>query len=463
MDDRDTSDTERFASDHLPLVLHVANLLTGSRPQAEDVCIQAFRRVSRRPARSATRPDRRTEPDEARRLRRLYASVLRGWRRTGQRPGQRGRGPLELQDLRPESVTATATSPSVGSIIRDGLRALTDGERAALVLHTVAGLDVSDVSRIVRRPAAIVRRDLATSLEFLADATGTRPEQAEQRTRAALAPDHRAGTDAAQLLPRLLTTLSADATRSRRPRAALVAGAAVATAAVLVAAFLVGQSGEQDPVADGQSRDAPAIELPRTASGLKLVGFQRIMVTVPEGWDQDTPLCINVAGNAVHYPMDNELPPCVAAPAAGNSVGFGRYDTIDLPGDAKFNREHRVLLDEVLLLSDVIEGDSGFVQYAALKNANVAVAVRATKRSGLAMVLSSIQEVPVEYVVVPNVLKLDPEDAAEVLSGDALNGRVFADPSGAASGLAQRVVRQSPPVGTLLPFDATVNLGVVPN
>ena len=76
-----------------------------------------------------------------------------------------------------------------------------------------------------------------------------------------------------------------------------------------------------------------------------------------------------------------------------------------------FTDQHRLLGGESLLLSNVIKGDGEFLQYAALANANVAVSVRATKRIDLAMVLSSIQEVPAAYVVVPNCLKLDPEKA----------------------------------------------------
>lgn len=450
MDDRDSSQAEQFAAEQLPTVLHVAGLLTGNARQAEDVTTLAFRRLGRRA----------WEGDDGRRLRMLYRSMLRAWRRSRGATADRSGGPLELQDLRPESVTATASSPSVGGIISDGLRALTDGERSVLLLHLVAGLDVSAVARTVRRPPHVVRRDLTTSLDFLGDATGTSREQIETRVRTALRPGRRAAEDADRVLAGLTTALAADASRPRRPTTALVGAAAIATAAVVIAAFLIGRSSEPEQVAD-DTVDAPSIELPSTASGLKLVGFQRIMVTVPEDWKQATPLCINVLGDSVVYPMDSTLPPCVQSPVPGDSVGFGRYDAVE-DGDLTFRREHRVLLDEVLLLSNVVQRDGGFVQYAALKRANVAVAVRATERSGLAMILSSIQEVPASYVVVPDCLKLDPEDANDLLGANALNGRVFTDPSNAGSGLPQRVVTQTPAVGSLLPLDATVNLGVIP-
>ena len=84
------------------------------------------------------------------------------------------RGPRQLQDLRPESVTASATSPSVGSIIRHGsagaYRRRTRGSGAA-----PASAGLRPARRGQDRPAPptrVVQRDLATSLAFLADASG---------------------------------------------------------------------------------------------------------------------------------------------------------------------------------------------------------------------------------------------------------------------------------------------------
>jgi DNA-directed RNA polymerase specialized sigma24 family protein len=452
----DHAEFEHFASTHLASVLHVATLLTGNKALAAELSLEAMRRIY----------GRSTASDDQARLRQVYAAVLRGWRRRRRTPLEQAQGPLELQDLRPESATATVTAPSTDNIIRDGLRALTDGERSVLVLHVVAGLEVDDISRVVRRPGRLVRRDLATSLAFLADASSTGSSRIEAQTEQALKMRPRGQTEAAELLTKLQTALAADSTRPRRSRASLVVGAAAATAVVVVAAFLVGRSGDSgdvatdDPATSPQT-DATSLELPRTPSGLKLVGFQRIMLTVPESWEQSTPLCINVYNDSVLYPMDNELPPCIEATVPGSSVGFGRYNTIE--GHVAFKRDHRILAGEPLFVSQVIKGNGEFLQYAALKNANVAVSVRSTERADLTMILSSVQEVPATYVVVPNCLKLDPDKASDLLGDNALNGQIFADSSNAGSPLPVSVVTQSPPVGTLLPFDATVNLGVLPN
>ena len=298
------SNFDEFATTYLATILHAADLLTGNRAVAEELTLQALRDVHKR-NRATTDVDRRQA---------VYTALIRGYRRRRQSPVQQARGPLELQDLRPESATATVTAPNTDNIIRDGLRALTDGERAVLVLQVVVGLDVDEISKVVRRPSRLVRRDLATSLAFLADASGTGPGQIGARVRDALKSRPRVQAEAA-LLARLRTILEADATRPHRPRAVLIGGAALATAAVVTAAFLIGRSGESDDAADLEI-DSPvtSVELPRTPSGLKLVGFKRIMVTVPEAWTQATPLCINVASETVLYPMDNELPPCVRRP-----------------------------------------------------------------------------------------------------------------------------------------------------
>lgn len=432
------------------LVHHVALLLTGDRFVADRTTVDAL-------AASASTDDP---------VGQALTRVARGSQRSAA-PGTRVTGPLELHDVGPEQRARAAETQAPGVAIRAALAALTDRERSIVVLRSVAGWDLPRIARTVRRPAYLVRREYAAAAGFLADVGGVPPTQTDSALAQALSVETAVHCDAAALADRIDTAF---ATRPPRRRPALLAGAAGVVVVGLVAgALALGGDPTEAPGEDPVDASAPelaypgtepsaALDLPDAPSGLKLVGFERVMLAVPDDWDQRTPLCINVANAGVLYPVDPGLAPCEPNDTRGSSVSFGRAHLLT---DVDFDQKAGTIAGAPVRASEPTRRGGAFVQYAAVPAMDVAVAVRSPDRRMLMSVIASLQEVPAEYVVVPNCLGLDPEKATTLLSNQALNGRIFADTSDARD-LGEHVVRQTPGVGTVVPFDSIVNLGVVP-
>jgi len=432
------------------LVHHVALLLSGDRSAADRATVGALARVA----------DRSDPVSDA------LARIARTSRRAGTLGSSTG-GSLEMYDVAPEQRAGAAETLPPAVAIRAALDALTDRERSIVVLRSAAGWDLPRIARAIRRPIFLVRREHDAAAGFLAEVGGAPPDQAVSILAEALSVEAGPHCDAAALADQIDAAAADEAPRHRM---ALLAGASGVLVVGLVAGALVlGVDRAAPPATEppDESADAPAdpeptpsgpLDLPDSPSGLKLVGFERVMLAVPEDWSQRTTFCTDIPTAGVLYPAGPELAPCEPAGTRGASVSFERAHLL---ADVVLDGRAGSVAGSPVRISAPTRRGGAFVQYAAVEAMDVAVVVRSPDRRLLMSVIDSLQEVPRAYVVVPNCLRLDPDEAVNALSDQALNGRIFADSSDAGE-LPEHVVRQSPSVGTVVPFDSTVNLGVVP-
>jgi hypothetical protein len=346
--------------------------------------------------------------------------------------------------------------------VRNALPALTDRERAVVVLRILGGLDERSVAHALHRPTWTVRRDLDRALSFLGEVAGANaPDEDPAVVRHALSNAAYPQSAVDRVLARLSAGLLERPPKAP-PRRTMLAAAVAVVVAIGAGYTQLHQSGPGINSA-GQRTNRPVepsrIERPEASPWLKIVGFKAVMVTVPETWKQAARNCARVRGSTVVYPIWGRPAPCDDVPGGHSTVSFGYASELHRPD---LNRS----LDEAgadrVGVTGVRRQDGMFVQSAVLIDADVAVTVRSSSRRELAAIVSSIAPMPPGYVVMPDCLDLDPTKAEAILADRDLTPHVFADPSIAGLGLPLHVVAQNPPVGTLLPFDSDVNLGVVP-
>lgn len=462
-DDAVEARIERFATARFPLVVHVGVLLGVDRFRAEEHAIEAIR--------GAVAAASASSDDDAL-LRAVLGRMLRECSSDGR---GRSRGGIELHDVRGAGSGPTGGAAHQRVALRDALGSLTFRERSAVVLHLGAGLGLGQSARAMRWPRVAVRRELDRAMDYLATEADVSRTDVADIARRAFRPDV-TEYDVPALVRRLQASIASTPPRQlRKGRALLVGGVAVAMAAAIGGLQLTMADDERhtdDSAADadltdggsadpGRRPDAPRVAeaLPAPAKGWKWVGYQDLMLTVPSGWEQTPAPCAEIVDRTVVYPEIDADFPCVRSSTRGRSVAFGPSGSRD-----------RVAFDKVVALEDgqqvtvtpILLRVGHYIQYAAFGDSDVIVGVRSPRRSQIDTIVRSIRAVPSAYVVIPNTLGLEPTEAYDVLAAAGLDARMFADPSAHTSGIPLRVVRETPAVGSLIPFDSTVNLGVIP-
>jgi DNA-directed RNA polymerase specialized sigma24 family protein len=459
--DGDGTDAERFAVARSALVVHVARLLSPDSQDPQELAIDGLRRV--------IADDRRLNTD-ADRMAAVLGSVARAAQRASEPRRLRPSGGLDLRDVLPEPAPEDAGAGSVGAdrevVVRGALQSLTGRERAVVVLHLVGGLDMRRISRALRRPTAVTRRDLEQGVSFLGAAAAGQPNPAEDMAlvaRALRLPDATASSP--EFAARLRESVRTSPPRPSRSRWVLVAAATTIIVSLVAGAVVLNRDENSPPAAAPAFSPGPAAagpfpvpKLPDTISGLKLVGFEGLMLAVPDSWRQLSSRCRTTAHDVVLYPTERDRHPCLAH-ADGATVSFGRASLLDLPS---VNRSYGDGPIDRVVVTSMIERRSGFVQFAALLDADVVVAVRAPDRRQVSMIVSTVQRLPRGCVLVPDVLGLEPTLAGSTLTFAGLHSLVFADSSVSGTDIPLEVAKQTPEVGTVMPSGATVNLGVAP-
>jgi DNA-directed RNA polymerase specialized sigma24 family protein len=462
--DGDGTHAQRFVVERAALVLHVAGLLDAGVSDPIDQAVEGLRRVVADDARFTGDADR---------LALALGVIARAAHRATESRDLRPRGGLDLRDVQPVQTSEDDRAARLDSdhsdpeaVVRSTLTALTSRERAVVVLHLVGGLDMRQVARALRRPVPLVRRDLDRAVAFLGSTALGRADPT--RDTALVARALRMTQDASAsgpLTERLRARVLASPPRPSRTRWVAIAVATAAVVAVAAGAVVLDRSRSAQSVSEpapstrraGQP-DFPIPELPTTASGLKLVGFDGLMLAVPEPWRQISSTCRTTRHDVVIFPTDRDVRPCLA-PARGATVSFGRASLLDLPS---VNRSYGDGPIDRVVVTSMIERGPAFVQFAALLDTDVVVAVRAARRNLVSMVISSVQRVPRGCVAVPDVLGQEPTTAGSNITFAGLRSLVFADSSISGTGIPLEVVVQTPEVGTVLPGGSTVNLAVTP-
>ena len=345
---------------------------------------------------------------------------------------------------------------------------LTTDERAAIALYEMTGIGVHDVARMTWRRTASVQRELDRGHAFLAEVAGvSNARLVVARLRRSIRVANPDRTEVTQLVAELLTEPAVWSRSRTAGRGSLITVGTGATVAVLIAASLWFRGSDQAPSAAaptdaaGPADTVPTVDglpLPTPSSGLKLVGYEGIMLTVPIWLEGAARSCDDVGENLVVYPDNPDDAPCADLPANLSTLSFGAANRLDLPS---LNRNTRELFPDRVVVTSIRRDGRDFVQYAALLDENVAVAVRSPDRHLVHAVISSVQLVPPSFAVMPDVEGLNPVRAMTTLRAVGLSAMQFQDPS-PVEGLRLVVANQAPAVGTVLATNEIVSLGVIP-
>ena len=361
----------------------------------------------------------------------------------------------------------------------EGLAQLTERERAAVVLRGRAGMDSTTVGAALGRSRADVERDLDTADGLVAqavaqsvarrahDGDGDRDIDIRMQLAALFAAQD-------QLAPPTATVVErAVALNSRRRRTWLVTTAAGTVAVVLVAAVGVSvlASGDEDASPTATSSGVPSElpgwapepqqpSLPDIGPNRKLVGYQTVVLAVPSSWVQVAATCSAITQNAVIFPTPGEAPLCDdrTIPSGLSAVSFNR----DIAGEPEVQGDFgpRLARAGEFLVTTPTHRNGRYVAYTSAPDLGFGMSVTTRSKRTLDRIIGSITVLPANYTIVPQFVGL----AGERLETAVYGHRLVPDrrPYSGPVGLTLEVQRQSQAVGTVVPVQTHITLGMRP-
>lgn len=458
MADDAANDFEEFATSCAKELFGLAYLLTGHRQAAEYLTQDALLAIYRQwpKVQAAERPTA-----YAKRV--LTNCHLGGYRR---------RRVTEISGLELRDVNSSTAEfdPAAALDERDemwvALSGLTERQRAVLVLRYYEAMSDHEIAAALRwRPASVrstATRALARSTEDLVRQTLRRHQVDDY--------------DATDLLRRVRHDIGRGQVGAGRPPLPARALIAVGAATVLVAAGIgwwvepeQSTSGQADAAQPAGGLDAPlggtdsTSAVPPTASGdlvapggMKYVGYQDLMIAVPQTWKQSTGCSIYPAA-AVIYPQSRDRDIPCAKPIPPASVIFKR----SIVGPAVL-LGRTIPAGEIdgqqLLVTPVRRRGDQFEQILALPTEQFYLTVQAPQRAIVQQIVASAQGVPEGYAAVPPLESMAVGRISAALREAGLRTR----PKVVELGLGPRgthvVGTQLPPVGTVVPESSQVRV-----
>jgi hypothetical protein len=445
---------EEYASSHARSVLITAYLLTGDWPTADEAAARAL--VAGRRAVDAAGADGG--------LAAIRSLVRRHVRARGEWWG-RGGG-LHLQEL---GALPTAAVDDPGRLWA-GLTQLTAHERAVIVLRGHVGMTEPAIAATLGRSPADVARDLDVGSDVVAQAdTGRSPAERDVEAElAAFFTAHR------ELTPPTGPVRRRAAEHERRRRRTLVALTTVgAVVAVVIAA--VGLSAlrpDEESAASGATADSidaagpgwpPELRqpsLPRVGPSRKLVGFQAVVVAVPASWAQRSARCAAIKRSTVVFPTGRRARLCddSTVPRGLSAVSFNR----DIAGEPEVEGEFgpRRTHGGEFIVSRPARRGGRYVAYTSAPDLGFGMSVTTRSRRTLNRIIGSITVLPAGFTTVPDCVGLTSGEVDALLRGQRLVPNQLFDHS--AIGLPLEVVQQSQSVGTVVPVQTHITLGMLP-
>ncbi len=389
-------DFDDFTVRHLSRLAQVADLLTGDRPTADRVVVDALLRMYR------TWPILTSSKDQPAAARRSLATA---YRRSARDRGNAGQSvALELA----EDFGEVAEPPQGSDAVWEAVLDLAPRDRTVLVLRLFEELPDSSVADAMRMPALSVSRSARRGLDHVAMTVGlaTEDEIAGQQDNAArdrIAAEvaacfrtrHRGEADQEPLLATIRAATLGITPRRSRTRPALLAGAA---AVLIVASVVTVRWWPEQPDARAALPALP--DFPVAPPGTRLVGYGDVAVAVPAGWAHNAVSCGNRATDTVIYPDAAKEGSCTADVGA-SSATFTDPPPYPPPFRASPPEQLDRIGGQVLLQSSVARTAAGFEQTVLVPISGFSMVVRSPKKSVVVEIATSVQVVPDGFTVVP--------------------------------------------------------------
>lgn len=272
-----------------------------------------------------------------------------------------------------------------------------------------------------------------------------------------------------QALRRLWSSLA-----SRR-RSSIAVVSTLLLAAVVLTGVAVGAGGEDkgrqgsatpqrpDSAGDGTGEGESTLDhgkpLP-ARPGKVWVGDRGIMLEVPSPWVQtDITGCNAAPDKAVTYP-DGPRSECPRSAArSGSSVTFVHQ------AEAPIIISPLLPIGQTsagaLLATRLLESSGVYIRYIVYPARDMYAVIRSPNRNAVQQIALSARELPVEYVVVPELRDLTPKGALAEIKETGLVGRV-AHNSGIVLPRLLDVVNQTPARGLVVAEGSRVMVSVIP-
>ncbi|HSS68269.1 MAG TPA: hypothetical protein VLK34_06930 [Nocardioidaceae bacterium] len=461
----DRAGVEEFASRHAHSALVTAYLLAGDWVSAQELAAHGLAAAVRTPGQDVAGADRR-----------VAVAVARRHVRTRERSWSRDGG-LHLQEV--DAHPLPSADDPLG--LWEGLSQLTELERAAIVLRGRIGMDSTSVAASLGRSKADVDRDLDTAdgliAQSVAQSVARRAHEGDRDTD--VDPDVQrqlAALFTAQDAVRPPTTAVVERTvalDSRRRHAWLLATAAGAVAVVLVSAVgvsvLASSDEEARPTAtsSGVPSELPGWvpepqqpSLPDVGPHRKLVGYQTVVLAVPSSWVQVASTCGAITRNAVIFPAPSTARLCddKTIPTGLSAVSFNR----DIAGEPEVQGDFGPRLAHAgeFLVTTPTHRHGRYVAYTSAPELGFGMSVTTRSKQTLDRIIGSITVLPANYTIVPQFVGLAGERLETAVYGHRLvpERRPYTGPIG----LTLEVQRQSQSVGTVVPVQTQITLGMRP-
>lgn len=392
--------------------------------------------------------------------RRALAAATR--RRSRFRP-PRLRGALELQDFRP---TTTEEAEGAGGAVDVellwlSLDHLSPSERLTVALCYASGLTIEEASRVLRRPAATVRRLYWRALTELRkgadlpDETVPDPDTPADRgfedlvTRAV-----RSHVDVPlDVEPLLRRVAEHTAHGGQRPRWDRVLAGTTGVAVVgAVCALLWSLLGGDAP----HRRDA--LPRPPLPPGTQLVGYRSLVAVVPSDWTLAELPCGRIVAAGTTYRDWTRTGQCTAAGGVP-SVTFTDAPLNFAPMSAPPQRTGRVA-GYVSMRTLLTRVDGVYQQTVFVFGARFMMTVRSPDPAVLATIISSVRAVPDGYAIVPACERLPVREAVASLSDAGLTPKIAFTSSLSVRYGAPPVTFQNRPSGSVVRAGTPVALTI---
>ena len=441
---------ESYAARHAGSVLVMAYLLTGDWPSAEVATAHALVR------------GRRTS-SEADSSGAVEALVRRHVRRRANWWSQGGG--LHLQEV---GALPRAAVEDPGRLW-PALAQLTEHERASVVLRGL-GMDGAEMAQLLGRSAADVERDLDLADDVMTHADPTRPasdRDIASELRAFFAA-HVALTRSTEKVEQHAAELDRRRRRTLQLSAVFGAAAAVAVASVgiVAAASQESPSAAADTLSTptGPSDAATALSeslLPRVGTDRKLVGFRSVIVAVPASWRQVSAACDSVKRDAVVFPTGDRAAALCGDDDLASGLSAVSFN-VDTAGEPEVEGEfgpRRTHGGEFIVTRP--RGHGGrYVAYTAAPDLGFGMSITTGSLRTLNRIIDSITVLPAGYTTVPECIGLPSGQVEALLHGSQLVPQQLFDHS--SVGLPLEVVQQSQSVGTVVPVQTRITLGMLP-
>jgi DNA-directed RNA polymerase specialized sigma24 family protein len=448
----DRPSIEAYASLHASSVLKLASLLTGDLQAAEDAAAAALARGWR------AAPDDDGRAAIAALVRRRVAARSQWWSREGG---------LHLQEAGAMAATAVDGSDRLSY----GLSQLTEHERAAVTLRGSLGTTTTEIAALLGRSPSEVARDLDTADGIVAQSDPAR-SLAQRDVEAELADFFRAQDADAEARPTTrVEQRAAELHRLRRLRTRLATAAVAASVAVgAVGIATVGFGGS--PSGREASGNAPkdrlestvapmASALPVIGAHRKLVGFRSVGVVVPRSWRQVSAPCAAIKHNAVVFPSGHAH----AGPCSGGDVPRGLSAVafiVDIAGEPEVEGEFgpRRARAGAFIIAKPRHRGGRYVAYTAAPDLGFGLSITPSSLPTLHRIIDSITPLPDGYTTVPDCIGLESGTVDALLEARGLMPQLLFDHS--AIGLPLVVAQQSQSVGTVVPVQTRITVGLLP-